>query len=599
MAEAARRIFDALVTDGLRCYRQILEQMVAALGADAPSARTVLRWLAEALNDCPGVQSGWAPPTAARLSSRKGRRPASGSIDRDPEVRAFIVSLAADGQVSAARIHDALCRQFGAQRTPRVRAIQRWVAAWARTNAATLAWVRDPDQWKSRHRLSIGRMDADVSHINQLWEMDSTIADVMLMDGDGTVRRHALVQIIDVRTRRMLLHVARTSSSRAIAAALRKAMLAWGVPVACKMDNGPDYVSGHISGALTALGVEIKLCPPGSPDRKPHVERAFGTFTRDLVPLLPNFVGHDIAERKAIELRKRRDGLTIHAEGYDAAWFQQFCDNWCAVYAERVHSGIGRSPAVAAAVEAHAARRVTDERALDILLSPLAGARVVGKRGLRVEGGVYFAPELIPFVGQSVLVRLDDGDLSCVHVFTDRGLYVCAARDLTRAGIDRADLAREMRRRQNEDKARATREIRAAQRRYTKQDAVAALLDVRPTNVVAFPGKAAEGPALNSPALNTIAPPEPVDLDALSAQAARLFAQRSAPVVQVPAPQDDPAARVARRIADADATLAAHARGEFVAPDTLRAAAAYAASAEYRAHKLVVEHIQQQQKGTA
>ncbi|REM13961.1 transposase, partial [Mycobacterium tuberculosis] len=87
---------------------------------------------------------------------------------------------------------------------------------------------------------------------NQKWEMDSTVGDVMLTDG----RRHHVVGVIDVFTRRRLFIVTRTSRANAIMSLIRLAILAWGVPEEIKTDNGADYVAEVLESGL--LGLNIK-----------------------------------------------------------------------------------------------------------------------------------------------------------------------------------------------------------------------------------------------------------------------------------------------------------------------------------------------------
>ena len=101
---------------------------------------------------------------------------------------------------------------------------------------------------------SVGRADEGVDSLNALWEIDTTTADVLLSDG----QRHTIRGIIDVWSRRMLLHVARTSSSTAVCTTLRRAILAWGVPNVVRCDNGKEFISNHTRTALKDLGIVQK-----------------------------------------------------------------------------------------------------------------------------------------------------------------------------------------------------------------------------------------------------------------------------------------------------------------------------------------------------
>ena len=177
--------------------------------------------------------------------------------------------------------------------------------------------------------------------LNALWEIDATTADVLLSDG----QRHTILGIIDVWSRRVLLHVTRTSPSSAVCTALRRAILAWGVPSAVRCDNGKEFISKHTRTALKDLGIAQETAPPFQPERKPFIERALGTFSHDLLELLPGFCSHDVSDRQAIRSRRSfsaRFGRGENAEGrLTPEAFQEFCDKWCALYVSRPHQGLG------------------------------------------------------------------------------------------------------------------------------------------------------------------------------------------------------------------------------------------------------------------
>lgn len=85
----------------------------------------------------------------------------------------------------------------------------------------------------------IGKADEYIVRLNQEWQTDSTIADIMLNDN----KRYNIVGIIDVYSRRAVLHVSETSSSEAVLACLTKALNAFGKPESMRTDNGADFTS--------------------------------------------------------------------------------------------------------------------------------------------------------------------------------------------------------------------------------------------------------------------------------------------------------------------------------------------------------------------
>lgn len=88
-------------------------------------------------------------------------------------------------------------------------------------------------------------------------------------------------------------------------------------------------------------------------------------------------------------------------------------------------------------------RRVTDERALDILLLPTPGqdAHKVHKDGIHTQKGKYIAPALGGMVGEEVHVRLDEDDAGYIYVFDLNGMFVCRAEDPELTGVSRRDIA--------------------------------------------------------------------------------------------------------------------------------------------------------------
>ena len=370
-------------------------------------------------------------------------------IDADPELagrlEAYIYQHPKGSAPFARRWLIARC---GADRVPGVRAVRAWMARWKAANASSLLAVTDPDGWRSRYEVAYGDAAAGVVKINQRWELDSTLADMLCTDG-----RHALVQVFEVYSRRAMVLVTPTSRSTAIAAVLRRALLEWGIPDMAVTDQGKDYVSNHVCRLLADLRIEHKPVAPYRPDLKPFVERFFGTLTRGLFQYLPGYTGPTVAERQAI--RNRRSFAERHGEpetfgvALTAAELQERIDAWIEhVYEREPHSGLdGQTPFLAAAGQP--VQRIVDERALDLLLAPPPKGgkyRTPGKDGLKVEGGTYLAGELAPFTGYRVELRIDPTDWGVVYAFAGDvipahldyvpGQFIARAVDTRRLGVD-------------------------------------------------------------------------------------------------------------------------------------------------------------------
>lgn len=415
----------------------------------------------------------------ASLAGNYGHRKGTG-LASQTELVDFIAAMLADHpHCSCKHIRRGLIARFGEGKTPTLRSLQRFVEVWKRENVSALLKITNPDAWRSKFQSAAGSASADVVRLNQLWEIDSTKGDVMLADG----KRHNVVAIIDVYSRRVIYHISRSSSAAAVAACLRKALLAWGVPETLVTDNGSDYVSRHIKDALIGLGIEQRIAPPFTPEAKPHIERSFKTFSHDVMELLGGYIGHDVTGRKDIEARKsfaQRLGTTGECVNLDMTPedFQGFCDRWAGdIYAHDPHEGLGGKSPWQVAAEWRQPVGEIDPRALDMLLSPPADGdswRMVRKKGLKIDGRWHIHAELGPIIGQRVKVLLDEADVGAVYVFaeTESGNmeYLCRAVDPELTGISRQEIAAAAKVMQRKAVSERTAELKAEARKLGTKD---------------------------------------------------------------------------------------------------------------------------------
>lgn len=391
------------------------------------------------------------------------------------EVGHAVLALLIDKpHLSAQAIYRVLQAQFAG--LPSDRAFRRGLAAWKTHNAQLLAGLTNPDAWRSRYMSAAGSASAAVTKPNQLWEMDSTPGDVMLADG----KRHAVIAVIDVYTRRRMFLVARTSKSGAIMALIRRAIAAWGVPEAIKTDNGQDYTARQLDQALVGLGIEHPLCTPFSPHQKPHVERCIGALMREHFELLDGFIGHNVAQRQDIEARRSFAERLFDADGstelrLSPEQLQDTLDAYCTRREAQPEEALGGMTPLQAAAGFSSA--TVSERALDILLAPAAdgGTRVVGKKGIRIGRGDYNHAALGGLEGSTVQVKVDDANLGRCWVFDLDGIYLCEAIDHARLGISAAEVAAERKAEQARKMREAKRRIKAETREYDTRAAVQAI----------------------------------------------------------------------------------------------------------------------------
>jgi hypothetical protein len=397
---------------------------------------------------------------------------------------AVLAMLVQQPHLSAQAIYEALQSSF--KDLPSDRAFRRALAYWKEQNKQVYEAAINPDAWRNKYMSAAGSYSQGITRPNQKWEMDSTVGDIMLADG----RRHHIVGVIDVFTRRRLFIVTRTSRANAIMSLIRLAIQRWGVPESIKTDNGADYVAQVLELALLGLAIAHPLCEPFSPHQKPHIERAIGSLMHQLFELLDGYIGHSVADRKGIEARKgfaerilKDKSFTVEMRLTPEQVQEQlntFCDRMDAKPRSYLQD---RTPLQMAA--GHQLKTI-NERALDVLLAPAAysGTRVIGKKGIDI-GGFYNHASLGGMEGTSVQVKVDDTNLGRCWVFDLDGQFICEALDYEKLGLNSAEVAAERRAHQAKVIREQKRGLREAKKAFDTRAAVASINRARTEDAVA------------------------------------------------------------------------------------------------------------------
>lgn len=450
------------------------------------SSSTLNRWQSALKNKgVPGLAPGYCNPK-------------KGSTGLSQEQQDFIIGmLAKSPHCTMATMEMAMEARFSS--IPHISTIRRFTKRWKTENASIFLFITNPDAWRNKHQFALGDASAQVERLNQVWEFDSTPADVMLADG-----RYCLIGVIDVFSRRLKLLVSKTSRSTAVAALTRRAVLDWGIPEIAKTDNGADYVSHHMVQVFEGLEIEQKLCPPFTPENKPHIERAFKTFAHSFMELMPGYIGHSVADRKDIEARRSFASRIMNKDSeveikMTAEELQIHCDRWCeAIYHQNKHKGLDNmTPAEVARIWPKAVRTVSNVRALDILLAEAPGSggtRVVAKDGVKV-GRVFYISDSLPETGTTVRVKLDKTDLGTIYLFDVDGKFLCVAQDPQRTGIDRAETASTIKNRQKKLMREGSKELRKLTREQALDEINEEILEYREdkiANIIELPKRREE-----------------------------------------------------------------------------------------------------------
>jgi len=363
--------------------------------------------------------NGGLSALAGNYTSTRGKS----VISQQPEVENFLMGflckmphLASKGKA----IHQSLVvmqqTDYPHWEIPSISSIQRWVNSWVKKHSAEFSFVTNPDAYNNEHRPLYGKayMYQTIEQPNDIWEFDSTPADVMLKDG-----RHSIIAVIDVFTRRVKLWVAKTSSSEGICLLLRKTILDWGMlneEGLAVTDNGSDYVSNRVSGLFDMLENNQHRTKAYSGWEKPFVEKFFKTLSHSLFEKLPSYIGHNVNDRKQIEAAKSfaeriskketREDKKVEELKLTSEELQQFLDDWLEYqYHHTVHSELKDTPFNVYQQSAYQPRMITNPDALNLLLNFIGEATVV--RGIVKAGSVkYTAPELMEAAWNRKKVRV-------------------------------------------------------------------------------------------------------------------------------------------------------------------------------------------------
>lgn len=586
-------LFDAFVSaynaGTLRANLSFAELAVTVGVLDKIARRTLQMWV-----------SGYEKSGLAALvdevdgAHRRGKF----CITEQHALHEFVVGLLiAKPHIKVSALHEAAKARFAGDASvdlPTEHAFYRFVNTWKRDNAALFTALSNPDAWKNTYMAAFGSASENIVRLNQMWEFDSTPGDVMLLDG-----RHHIIGCVDVYSRRPKLLVSKTSRAIAVGALVRRALTDWGMPEGARTDNGQEYVSKYVADVFGALDVEHILCPPFQPWHKPHIERFFRTFSHGLVELLDGYIGHNVAERKELEARAAFSERLFQKDGVlevsmTAAELQTFCDQWVDnIYCHDEHSGLdGKTPFQMAAEWAGTIRRIDNPRVLDVLLAEMprnGGEGTVQKKGIKLDGAWFIAPELGPCVGEVVRIKLDPTDLGRIYVFNEDGAFLCIAEDPKRTGMDRREVAAKAKALQQEHLRQAKEHVRAVTRRANTDDVVGEILRHR----AAEAGKLA---ALPRPGIATTTP----GIEA--AQAALNAMQPACAAVEGPGTSGTHVTKVtslpetpAQRWARCQGWEARLAGGETLSAEETQKYALYVQSAEYRRFKAQAEEGQKEQ----
>ncbi len=485
----AERIFCEMYNSGQADFEVVLQETIKSI-----SVPTLKRWRKE-------LKAGGHSKLAKKRGGRVGTSVLS-TYHKGEIAEAIVGHIVRNQFIKTPEIRDYILADFGnildvegrEVSMPSIRSFERFIANFKIERENALLKITDPDKYKNSKAFVGFNMNSHINYFNQKWEIDASPTDIITTEG-----RYNLYALIDIFSRRVMIHISKSASTEASLNLIRRAILEWGVPTEIATDNGTDFVSKRFKLALESVGVAQHVCAPFSPEQKGTVERVIGTINRSLMPTLSGFIGHNVADRKQIEARKsfsRRLGEgDAKAFGVDVTpeQLQEYCDSWANdKYAHKKHRGIGVTPFEKQQSCSKEIKIFKDERVLDLLLSPLAsgdGFRTITKHGLRIDSEVYWGGLLV--AGERVFVRHDPADAGRVFVYKDNKTdFICEAICPNLRGVDPKQLHKEIKAQQAENINREVAPLLRAARKIKSSDVAAKILSSHAENskdVAAFP----------------------------------------------------------------------------------------------------------------
>lgn len=578
----------------------------------AISVRSLHRWRS-AVRDNDGLTLAHD-----RAEARKG----TGLLDtaNDGKVRTHILAWIADNPAFSAKTIRTLVEfEFGPELVdrygelkplPEVRFFRHYIAQLREAEKVVILAHSNPDAYRSRMKLRGTGAYRYVTRPNQMWMIDASPVDALCVDG-----RWTMYACVDVATRRYIIIFSKTPRAEAVALLVRMAILEWGVPEVIKTDNGSDFVAVATQRLFDGLDIATDTSKAYSPAEKGIVERAIKTFQHDVAPQLPGYIGHNVAERKAIESKKSfaqrlgADERELFEVSMTIDQLRAYTADWLTyIYNEREHGGLkGLSPNAAAARSTEPVRRV-DERALDLLLMPVAGnngLRKMGPRGIQIDNRFYLSSSIL--VGTEVFCRHHPDDMGRLYVYSADGReFLDVATCPEFSGVNPAEFAKAVIAEGNAVVAERQKELKAELRRIKKGPAAIARAiavakqhhaerQAETANVIALPrrSEAHSTPALAAALDAATAPPPGSVVKPLDQRTAELHAaivreaENRGNVVHL-----DPDAALspdARMFKWAQGLLQEIAAGVALDDATAGRLARYQASADYQTRKDILE----------
>ena len=276
-----------------------------------------------------------------------------------------------------------------------------------------------------------------VSKHNARWELDSTVADLMLIDGKTgqAIGRPTITVVIDCYTRTVVgFYVGwEAESFTTFVAAMRNALQPklyvrdlypdiqhkWhnlGTPEVIAVDNHSAYVSEDCKAACAALGINLQYTPVLKPWYRPIIERFFNTLTHKVFQRVPGTTFSNIFERN-----DETPPETIAVATLDE--LRMVVTRWIVdEYHYARHRGIKTAPALLLeeSMRLHATAPPPSPERMDVALAEIV-ERAPQHYGIEWNGLLYNSPavanvRIAPGASRKVRIAVNPNDISYIRM---------------------------------------------------------------------------------------------------------------------------------------------------------------------------------------
>lgn len=285
----------------------------------------------------------------------------------------------------------------------------------------SLGWREDCLRLKTREGLEI-----PIEWSNQVWQVDHTLADVLVVDQTGAILgRPWLTIVVDTYSRCIMgIHIGFDAPSAAVVClALRHAILpkqyssayelqgswsTYGLPQYLYTDGGKDFRSQHLEQVAMELG--IVLCLRRKPSDGGIVERPFGTLNTQFFATLPGYVSSDVATRSP----KAETEACLTLLQLEQLLVRYLVDN----YNQAVDARMGEQSRSGRWEAGRIAQlRLMGERELDMCLMRRERRTVYRSGYLQFANLTYQGEHLTAYAGESVILRYNPRDITTIFIY--------------------------------------------------------------------------------------------------------------------------------------------------------------------------------------